>query len=99
MVLDAAPRQASFIAADGSARTIDLGSHVGIDLEGSEGVAGSDEEAAVVYTSAMAGLPLGARLSHRNLLANARSTVGAMALDGDTHSLAILPFATCSDSP
>jgi long-chain acyl-CoA synthetase len=54
---------------------------------------GRDEEAAIVYTSAMAGTPLGAVLTHRNLLANAHSAVEALALDTNSVSLALLPFA------
>jgi long-chain acyl-CoA synthetase len=86
------PRHAR-VYVNGIWTTVDLGSHRGLQLEGEAGVAGRDEEAAVVYTSAMAGRPLGARLSHRNLLANARSTIKAARCDADDHSLAVLPLA------
>ena len=54
---------------------------------------GRDEEAVIVYTSAMRGTPLGAVLTHANLLANARSTVEALGKSADDHVLALLPFA------
>jgi long-chain acyl-CoA synthetase len=92
VLLDESPRCAQVIAA-GATATIDLGSHHGLELEGEAGVEGSDEEAAIVYTSAMAGIPLGAVLTHRNLLANARSTVVAAQATRDDHALAVLPFA------
>ncbi len=47
----------------------------------------------IVYTSAMAGVPLGAILTHRNILANARAAREAAALDENVHALALLPFA------
>jgi long-chain acyl-CoA synthetase len=40
----------------------------------------------------MAGRPLGAILTHRNLLANARATIDVAALTANDHSLALLPF-------
>ena len=46
-----------------------------------------------VYTSAMAGTPLGAILTHRNLLTNARSTVAAACNVSGDHVLAALPFS------
>ena len=92
VLLDEAPRTAS-VAAGGTTRAVDLGSHVGLSLEGSSEAAGSDDEAAVVYTSAMAGTPLGAILTHRNLIANARSTGEAAETVRDDHSLAVLPFS------
>lgn len=90
--LDDAPRSARVIAG-GTAREVDLGSHFGLELEGDADSAGRDEEAAVVYTSAMAGTPLGAVLTHRNLLANARATVLAGGYGADDHMLAVLPFS------
>jgi long-chain acyl-CoA synthetase len=92
VLLDDAPRSARLVA-DGGVRDIDLGSHVGLDLEGERDAPGLAEECAVVYTSAMAGRPLGAILTHRNLVANARQTILAAALTGDDHCLATLPFA------
>ena len=81
-------------AADGVMRDVDLGSHVGLLVEGDSEAAGSDDEAAIVYTSAMAGMPLGAILTHRNLLANARSTIGGRRhCRPTTVSLALLPFS------
>jgi long-chain acyl-CoA synthetase len=91
VLLDDAPRAARVIA-NGGATEVDLASH-GLRLAGEEGTPGREEEAAVVYTSAMAGRPLGAVLTHRNLLANARSTVEAAGLGRDEHALALLPFS------
>jgi long-chain acyl-CoA synthetase len=92
VVLDDAPRTATVVA-NGTDRTVDLGSHFGLSLEGEADTPGADEEAVIVYTSAMAGTPLGAILTHRNLLANARSTVDAMANTSDDRVLALLPFS------
>lgn len=92
VLLDDAPRSATVVAG-GSRRTVDLGSHFPLTLEGDPEAAGRDEEAAIVYTSAMRGRPLGAILTHRNLLANARATRGAAHLSGDEIVLAALPFS------
>jgi len=92
VLLDEAPARAR-ARIGGQDRTVDLGTHFGLELAGADDTLGRDEEAAIVYTSAMAGTPLGAVLTHRNLLANARATVEAAQLDGSTVSLAILPFA------
>lgn len=92
VLLDDAPRSARVVA-NGAVKQVDLGSHHGLSLAGERDVAGRDEEAAVVYTSAMHGTPLGAVLTHANLLANARATVDALANTADDHVLALLPFA------
>jgi long-chain acyl-CoA synthetase len=92
VLLDDAPRTARVIDR-GASRDVDLGSHFGLSLEGERGVPGRDEEAAIVYTSAMRGKPLGAVLTHANLLANARSTAAAVANVADDRVLALLPFA------
>ena len=93
VLLDDAPRQARTVGWQRDGETVDLGSHFGLSLEGEAETSGSDEEAAIVYTSAMAGTPLGAILTHRNLLANARSTLMATANTSDDRVLALLPFA------
>lgn len=92
VLLDGSPRLARVVAG-GVASDVDLGSHRGLALEGSPEAAASNEEAAIVYTSAMAGTPLGAILTHRNLIANARSTHEAAEWVREDHSLAVLPFA------
>ncbi len=92
VLLDDAPRVAHVVA-NGATKEVDLGSHHGLSLEGESGVAGRDEEAVIVYTSAMRGTPLGAVLTHANLLANARATVQALANTAGDHVLALLPFA------
>jgi long-chain acyl-CoA synthetase len=92
VLLDDAPRSAQVVA-QGVVRTVDLGSHVGLSLIGDTTAAGRDEEAAIVYTSALQGRPAGAILTHRNLLANARATREALELDAADHALAVLPYA------
>jgi long-chain acyl-CoA synthetase len=92
VLLDGAPRRAQLIA-DGRTTEIDLGSHLGLPIEGELDVPGRDEEAVIVYTSAMGGVPRGAILTHRNLLANARATVTAAQLSRDDRTLALLPFS------
>ena len=92
VLLDRSPASAQVVA-DGASRTVDLGAHVGFPLEGEIGVPGAPDEAVIVYTSAMAGQPLGAILTHRSLLANARSTVEAAGVTDADHALALLPFS------
>jgi long-chain acyl-CoA synthetase len=92
VLLDDSPRSARTVV-DGVSRDVDLGSHVGLTLEGDSDAPGSPDEAAVVYTSALSGVVLGAALRHENLLSNARATIDAAALAKDGHSLAVLPFA------
>ncbi len=95
VLLDAAPAAARVVAADGTARDVDLAAHAGdaLALEGSRDAEGLDEEAAVVYTSAMRGRLLGAILTHRNLLSNARATMRAGGVTAADHALAVLPFS------
>jgi len=92
VLLDDAPRAARVLVG-GKAIDVDLGSHFGMELSGDEGAEGRDEEAVIVYTSAMAGRPLGAVLTHRNLLANVRSVVETLRYTADDHSFAALPFS------
>ena len=92
VLLDDVPGTARVVA-DGSTREIDLGSHRGLTIEGEVDAPASREEAAIVYTSALAGTPLGAILTHANLLSNARATVQAARMDDHAHALAVLPFA------
>jgi long-chain acyl-CoA synthetase len=92
VLLDAAPRNARVVSGAGT-KDVDLGSHFALSLEGDANVPGSDDEVAIVYTSAMEGRPLGATLSHRNLLANARATAGAGSLSPADHMLAALPYS------
>ena len=92
VLLDDAPRTARVVAR-GVTKQIDLGSHHGLSLEGERDLPGRDEEAAIVYTSAMRGTPLGAVLTHANLLANAHATITAMQYSADDHVLAVLPWS------
>ena len=95
VLLDAAPAAARVVAADGTPRDVDLATHAGdaLALEGSRDAEGRDEEAAVVYTSAMRGRALGAIVTHRNLLSNARATIEAGGFTAADHALAVLPFS------
>ena len=92
VLLDEAPRSARVVTPDRT-QDVDLGSHHGLSIEGERDVRGRDEEAVVVYTSAMRGTPLGAVLTHANMLANARSTVEAVAQSPDDDVLALLPYS------
>jgi long-chain acyl-CoA synthetase len=92
VLLDDAPRAARVVTPDRT-QDVDLGSHHGLTIEGERDVRGRDEEAVIVYTSAMAGVPLGAVLTHANMLANARSTVEAVANTPDDDVLALLPYS------
>jgi long-chain acyl-CoA synthetase len=92
VLLDDAPRRARVVSG-GVSKDVDLGSHHGLALEGERDAPGRDEEAAIVYTSAMRGTPLGAVLTHANLLANARSTIDAVGNSVHDHVLALLPFS------
>ena len=92
VLLDDAPHGATVIAG-GTRRAIDLGSHFPLTLEGDPDVPGSLEEAAVVYTSAMRGRPLGAILTHRGILASARGTILAAEITAGDRVLAALPFS------
>jgi len=92
VILDDAPRTADLVI-DGTSRTIDLGTHVGLTVEVESDAGGRDEECAVVFTSGMAGRALGARLSHRSLMANARQTIHVAGFSRQTHVLALLPFS------
>lgn len=93
VLLDEAPTRATFTVPGGDDQSIDLGSHFGLSVEGDAEAAGRDEECAIVYTSAMQGIPMGAVLTHRNLMVNARQTVEAAANVSGDHLLAVLPFS------
>lgn len=93
VLLDEAPTAALVTGPGGEEHQVDLGTHFGLELAGDADAPGRDEECAVVYTSAMAGTPLGAVLTHRNLLANAMQGVEAAANTAEDHVLAVLPFS------
>lgn len=93
VLLDEAPSRATFTVPGGDDQRIDLGSHFALSLEGDADAPGRDEECVIVYTSAMQGIPMGAVLTHRNLMANARQTVVAAANGASDHLLAVLPFS------
>lgn len=91
--LDDAPTSALVHTGAAKPQRIDLGSHFGLELSGDADAPGRAEECAVIYTSAMLGTPLGAILTHRNLIANARQTIEAAGITATDHSLALLPLA------
>ena len=92
VLLDDAPTCATVVSG-GTERVIALAGHDSLGLEGAADEPGADEPCAIVYTSAMRGVPLGAILTHRNLLHNAHATVEAQGLAADDHLLAALPWA------
>jgi long-chain acyl-CoA synthetase len=57
-----------------------------------EFIGSAHDEAVVVFTAATGGRARGARLSHANLLANARSAVEAMLLTADDRVAGVLPY-------
>lgn len=77
VLLDDTPRLAR-VAAGGTTREIDLGTHHGLSLEGERDAPGRDEEAAIVYAHGFGQRPR-ATLTHAGLLAAARSAMAAMA--------------------
>jgi len=92
VLLDDAPRTARVVSPD-RVHDVDLGSHHGLSIEGERDVLGSHEEAVIVYTSAMRGVPVGAVLTHANMLVNARGCEAAMTYTSDDDVLALIPFA------
>ena len=92
VLLDDAPDHAAVVI-DGVTTTIELGSHIGLELEGDTDAVGRDDEAAVVYTSAMEGSALGAILTHHSLLANAKATIQGAQVTSRDHVLAVLPYS------
>ena len=92
VLLDDSPRSAR-VQIGAHDNTVDLGNHFGLDIVGQTDTPGRDEEAVIVYTSAMAGTPLGAILTHRNVLFNARASIDAFADEPRDHCLSALPFA------
>ena len=88
VLLDHAPRSAQLLI-EGNHREIDLGSHVGLELEGSRDAEGLDEDCVVVYG---AGSTSPITLSHRQLIAHARGAtddaITAMPASSALHFLA-----------
>jgi len=92
VLMDEAPRTA-LVQVPGRDQRVDLGNHFGLNLEGSTHAPGREEEAVIIYTSAMAGTPLGAILTHANILSNAHGSAEALGDATQDHCLAALPFA------
>lgn len=89
VLLDVAPGHAVFIHGS-ERRTVDLGSHVGLAIEGEGDVVGREEEAVLLPGGGPAGLDV---LSHRALLQAARTIVAGVELSAADHALAALPFS------
>jgi long-chain acyl-CoA synthetase len=104
VLMDEVPRSA-LVQTPAREQQVDLGSHFGMSISGSTDTPGRDEEAVIVYTSAMAGTPLGAILTHANLISNARFSAEALGDEPKDHCLAALPFAhlfglvVCTSAP
>src|SRR5262245_52418529 len=58
---------------------------------------GADDVAIILYTSGTTGQPKGTMLSHRNLLATAKSAIAQEGLTADEEVLAYLPMAWAGD--
>ena len=92
VVMDDAPHTAH-VAIDGIGRDIDLGSHVGLPVEGDHDVAGSDEPVAIVYGRAKGVHGLPSVLSHKTLLSTARAAARVFAITDTDRVLALVPVA------
>jgi|GEM_PF-1517856 len=88
VLLDELPGHVAFVHGS-ERRTVDVGSHFGLAIEGEEESEGSDEEAVVVRDPSSGGLR---SLTHRELLGAARVVAEAARLAGADEVLALLPF-------
>ena len=70
VLLDQAPRTAVVCTPEGRELTVDLGSHVGLTVEGETDIPGRDEECLILPAASDVGL------THRQLLAPERSRLG-----------------------
>jgi long-chain acyl-CoA synthetase len=87
LLVDGFPREVAMTGANGTERVV-------VEMaSGPLGFAAAGDEAVVIYTSAMSGRARGAVLSHRNLVANLRATMEALALSSDDAVFGALPFA------
>ena len=65
-----------------------------IDREAGAAIPRLDTDlAAIIYTSGSTGKPKGVMLSHRNILAGARSVARYLGLNGDDRLLSVLPYS------
>ena len=89
VLLDAAPGHATFVH-QAENRVVDLGSHFGFAIEGEGDVDGRDEEAIVARDEIAGGSVV---LTHRALIAGARSVARAAELTSEDRVLAAIPFS------
>lgn len=90
VLLDDTPRSATVVVG-AERRTVDLGTHHGLLLEGDMTAAGRDEECVVVYTSMITRHPHLSALSHRDVIANARSVIQTLRFTAADHCVSCLP--------
>ncbi|MES2176815.1 MAG: hypothetical protein V4550_03030 [Gemmatimonadota bacterium] len=90
VLLDDAPRIARVVSA-GLVKEVDLGSHHGLSIDGELGVAGSDEEAVVIYDRADH-VSRATIMTHADLLADSRAANLALGNSADDHVLALRPW-------
>jgi acyl-CoA synthetase (AMP-forming)/AMP-acid ligase II len=93
VLLDNTPRSATLVFG-AERRTVDLGTHHGLLLEGDTAAAGRDEECVVVYTSMITRHPHLSALSHRDVIANARSVIQTLRFTAADHCVSCLPVHT-----
>ena len=87
--LDAVPGHASFVHGQ-ERRVVDLGSHFGLTVVGEGDTEGRDEEAVIGRDERSGEL---VALTHRTLLAAARTLAAELAFGGDPSVLAAAPFS------
>jgi acyl-CoA synthetase (AMP-forming)/AMP-acid ligase II len=86
-----AARQAIATAVAGT-NVVPLGDADGLASDDLGAEVGERDAAAIIYTSGSTGRPRGATLTHRALVANARSIVGYLGLAATDRVLVVLPF-------
>jgi len=93
VILDEAPTRATW-RHGALARDIDLFLHDGLRLEGEAGVEGAAEEVVVLGRGAIDGDVTAGALTHRELMAAARSAAQSARLGTRDHTLTLVPFSS-----
>lgn len=75
----------------------DGGGGTAAEVEARTEAVGPDDDAVLVYTSGTTGEPRGARLSHRYLVASARSIREVLGLGEDDSALSFLPYSHAAE--